>query len=66
VSHDRSDLTLQVVEVVKKEKLMFDLVTPNRLYHLQAFDEVDYEHWTMTIMEWILYFKLVAIEVCMR
>lgn len=42
---------------------MFDVVTPNRLYHLQAFDEIDYEHWTMTMMEWILYFKLVAIEV---
>lgn len=47
----------QATDVVRKDRLTFDVVTPQRVYHLQVVDGSNYEDWLTKIQEWITYFK---------
>lgn len=54
----------EVSDVVKKDKLCFDLVTPERVYNLQAHDELEFEQWCIKVREWAEFFKHENLQVC--
>eukprot|EP01127_Copromyxa_protea_P018914 TRINITY_DN6041_c0_g1_i2.p1 TRINITY_DN6041_c0_g1~~TRINITY_DN6041_c0_g1_i2.p1 ORF type:complete len:537 (+),score=108.13 TRINITY_DN6041_c0_g1_i2:77-1612(+) len=46
-----------IVDVVRKDRINFDVVTPQRTYHLQVIDASYYEEWVTKLQEWAAYFK---------
>eukprot|EP01126_Amoeba_proteus_P033630 TRINITY_DN3308_c0_g1_i31.p1 TRINITY_DN3308_c0_g1~~TRINITY_DN3308_c0_g1_i31.p1 ORF type:complete len:403 (-),score=99.19 TRINITY_DN3308_c0_g1_i31:229-1437(-) len=50
----------RVSELTKRAALTFDLVTPQRVYHLQALDGYQYEAWVSHLEEWMKFLRTVT------
>lgn len=49
--------------MVRKEKYVFEMHTPHRVYILQALDDLDLEEWLIRTNDWIDYFAQVDKQV---